>query len=272
MTVTNVVGVGDSKELTRFPYFGLDDAERTVQIIHREYGGECATDQLAAALDSKLTSGAFRSRASALAQFGLVKTGGGRISLTPLGRAIVDQSRQKKARVAAFLNVPLYRAVYERFRGSTLPTDDGLERVMEREGVTANQTDRARQAFQRSARHAGFFAHGPDRLVQPPLGSTGAAAEPVESKLELPLIGAAKEERRMPPTQEVSFPNPLIQGLFLQLPDPDTAFDQAAQTQWLELAKVILATVWRTRLESGAATGVPSTMSTEDTDGTKEAR
>ena len=34
-------------------------------------------------------------------------------------------------------------------------------------GVSSKQTNRARQTFMRSARQAGFFAHGEDRLVRP---------------------------------------------------------------------------------------------------------
>jgi hypothetical protein len=38
---------------------------------------------------------------------------------------------------------------------------------MERMGVVATQTERARVAFMRSAERAGFFDHGKDRLILP---------------------------------------------------------------------------------------------------------
>jgi len=44
-------------------------------------------------------------------------------------------------------------------------------------GVSSKQTNRARQAFMRSARQAGFFAHGEDRLVRP----AGPGTRPIDA-------------------------------------------------------------------------------------------
>ena len=48
-----------------------------------------------------------------------------------------------------------------------LPPAAALEREMGQLGVASKQTGKARQAFERSAEQAGFFAHGADRLVMP---------------------------------------------------------------------------------------------------------
>ena len=47
-------------------------------------------------------------------------------------------------------------------------------------GVSPKQTGKARQAFMRSPRQAGFFAHGEDRLVRPSFPN-GPATRPIDA-------------------------------------------------------------------------------------------
>jgi hypothetical protein len=89
------------------------------------------------------------------------------VSLTALGRRIADPAAEPAARVDAFLHVPLYLRIFEHHDGYTLPGAAPLEKFMREVGVSPKQTGKARQAFMRSARQAGFFAHGEDRLVRP---------------------------------------------------------------------------------------------------------
>ena len=81
--------------------------------------------------------------------------------------ASVDPQKGAAAKVEAFLTVPLYRAIYDRYAGSLLPNNIGLEKEMTELGVAAKQADKARQAFQRSAAEAGFFRQGSNKLVKP---------------------------------------------------------------------------------------------------------
>jgi hypothetical protein len=165
---------GDSGSRIRskisFPYTPLADAEQVAEALHRR--GDTATmDELAAELKQTITSGAFRTKVSTARTFGAIEVRRGQVVLTPLGRRLIDPAQVAKARADAFLHVPLYRQVYEKYKGHTLPPPEGVEREMERLGVSPKQTDRARQALQRSAERAGFFGNGRDRLVAPALGS-----------------------------------------------------------------------------------------------------
>jgi hypothetical protein len=113
--------------------------------------------------------------------FGLVETNREQISLTALGRQIVNPEREHQARVKAFLNVPLYRAMFDNYRGCPLPRNIAIENEMVRLGVSAKQKEKARQVFQRSAEQAGFFAYGRDKLVMPSgvaVGEAPAATPP----------------------------------------------------------------------------------------------
>jgi hypothetical protein len=67
---------------------------------------------------------------------------------------------------------------YSHFKGYTLPGAAALEKYMRDVGVSSKQTDKARQAFARSAKQAGLFAHGEDRLVRPAGPGTKPADPP----------------------------------------------------------------------------------------------
>ena len=156
--------------------------------------------------------------------FGLIE-GRQKVSLTPLGREIVDPQRAADARARAFLAVPLYQKVFERYRGHLLPPDVGLERQMVDFGVAAKQRDKARQAFQRSAQQAGFFAQGRDKLVLPigtmPVDEKGAEAteDGTGRQQHEPLLGGSDGSGQRPPTPTV---HPMIAGFLGTLPPEGT--------------------------------------------------
>lgn len=173
-------GIGAGAERTEkrerstidFPYNDLDNAVAIAKGVERAGGTACALDQLAAAL-SVTVSGPFRTRIANAKTFGFVETGGGQVRLSELGRAVVDPSQEAWARAEAFSRVPLFSAIYERYKGFKLAGAAGLESEIGALGVSSKQTDKARQALMRSARQAGFFAHGEDRLVKPSVQGPG---------------------------------------------------------------------------------------------------
>lgn len=165
-----------------FPYGSLKDAEQIAQELHETWGGSTSPEQLAGGLDSNPRSGAFRGKVATARTFGLVSVSRGNIALTPLGRRIVDPQSRAAARVDAFLAVPLFAKVFESWKGYSLPPDEGLEQQMAEFGVSSKQTDKARQAFQRSAEQAGFFEHGRHRLVQPPANGADAPESPAPER------------------------------------------------------------------------------------------
>lgn len=164
----------DTKGRTRerskigFPYCDLNDAVAVAKAIFEHGGQQGTTDQLAAWLEHEnVESGAFKIKILAARMFGVIQTKGDTVSLTDLGNQIVDPKAEPAARAQAFLRVPLYRAIYEKYKGRMLPGDAALESEMGTLGVAPKQKARARQGFQRSAEQAKLFAQGKDRLVLP---------------------------------------------------------------------------------------------------------
>jgi hypothetical protein len=181
------------------------------------------------------------------------------VALTQLGWRIVQPHTEAVARAEAFLRVPLYRAIYERFRGGLLPPDVAIENEMKRLGVVPKQAEKARQAFQRSARQAGYFAHGPNRLVAPagvpttpPPVDASADERPEDSSHESRDTNAAAVQRTgsaggggwEPPTDDL-LSNPLLKGLFQVLPPPGASWPEERRKVWLQTAERVFNLIYK---------------------------
>ena len=241
-TGKNSEGAPDKRSRERskieFPYGDLDDALEIARAIHENVGTTCSPDQLAGFMHQTVTSGAFRTKVGSARIFGLIETARGSVSLAPLGQQIVDHSQERDTRTAAFLSVPLYKAIFDKYRGHMLPPRAALEREMANLGVAQKQTSRARQAFERSAEQAGFFAHGSDRLIVPS-GVSRPETAPIEnapsSFEEQPGGGNGDGE---PPL------HPFIRGLLETLPPPKSEWSVADQAKWLETAANIFGLIY----------------------------
>jgi hypothetical protein len=223
-----------------FPYYSLDEAIKIAKGIF-DLGSNCQIDQLAGQLGQSATSGGFRVKLMAARTFGLISYIQGNASLTDLGSQIVEADGEREARAEAFLKVPLYNAIYEQFKGKTLPGNIGLEGAMVNLGVAVKQKDKARQAFQRSAKEAGFFSFGTTKLVYPVLGQDG---KPKEQR-----NGDMQQSPPSLPTNECekgSFGggagggggdlDPLIVGLLNTLPAPKSKWAIEGRKRWLQMA------------------------------------
>ncbi len=240
---------GRQQSTIEFPYTDLDNAVEVAQGVHRAGGPSCELEQLAAELKAEAKGGNFRLRVSGARLHGLVNSErGGKVALTELGHRIIDPSRAKQAKVAAFLAVPLYQRVYEQFKGSILPPAPGMERAIEGMGVGSKVKDRARQVMMRSAKQAGFLDSSPERLVKPSSRGDGDQAE------IQPAQPTASNASSSGPQQHRGgnggggsggSEHPLIQGLLLTLPEPGTEWAGADRANWLTMANSIFTMIYK---------------------------
>lgn len=214
-----------------FPYMDLNEAMVAATAIHDNVGtGQCSSDQLAAWIGQSPTSSAFRVRMSASRQFGLLNTkSGDSISLTELGRTAVDPTQEREARASAFLRVPLYQALFEKFKGTVLPPTAALEREIVSLGVAEKQKSRARQVFERAADQGGFFLSGRDRLVKPGINQRDAPPPEPEKGINIGNGGGGGDDN-LPPGIDL-----IITGLLKRLPKSGDVWPVAERTLWLEL-------------------------------------
>lgn len=226
-----------------FPYLDLDNSIEITTGIHEIGGSSCDWDQLAAHLKQAAHGGGFRLRMICAKQFGLITYDRGKASLTGLGLRMVDAQQQRAAKVEAFLNIPLYKAVYEKFKGNTLPPQAGLEREMISLGVAAKQADKARLAFSRSAKSAGFFEFGADRLVVPANVSSGSTQPDEVDHVETEKPKAKKHGSHGGGDGGQIY-HPFIEGLLKTLPEPETDWSIAGRVKWLQAASNIFGLIY----------------------------
>lgn len=232
-----------------FPYGDLNEGISVVKVIHEKAGGvSCSPDQLAAAMGQSPSSGNFRLKLSTARIFGLVATSPGRIEITDLGFEITDPGREKAARVQAFLNVELFKRVYEDFKGKQLPPRPAaFELMIERLGVSPKQKDKARVALDKSALQAGFYEHGKERLVMPNVG--GVSESPPPRPADPPE--RHDPDGRKPPSRKGSGDgdgsdlHPFIVGLLDTLPPPNTNWRHEGRAKWLQTAANIFDLIYK---------------------------
>jgi hypothetical protein len=241
-----VVASGEDRTNERstiaFPYSDLETAMEVARALYARTGrGPCELDGLAASLNQTV-SGAFRLKTGAAKVFGLTdKEGRDAARLTPLGIRIVSPDEERAAKADAFLNVPLYSAVFDRYRGGLLPPAKALEREMVTLGVSPKVADRARQVFERSARQSGFFDSGENRLIRPKVEQSAHATNAQDP---LPEKGRSDDVRGSEKSGSGGGGgdsadgklHPFIEGLLKTLPETGSTWTIKDRAKWLKLA------------------------------------
>jgi hypothetical protein len=178
---------------TRFPGFDLTSAVDVPRRVHTKGGGQATPDQLAAHLGYKGTNnGAYLTKVAAAVSFGVLHRVGPVYQPTQLAYSILSptyQHDQKKALVDAFLNVPLFKQIYEDFKGKELPPEFGMKNALRLTyKVAPNRVNDAYRILMDSAETAGFFetkngarTHLIMPLIQAVPGAAGGGA-PVNEK------------------------------------------------------------------------------------------
>ncbi|HEY4167763.1 MAG TPA: hypothetical protein VGM96_13345 [Reyranella sp.] len=243
---------GRQRSSIAFPYDDLNSAIELAQAIYSQVGlGDCDDDQLAAWTNQSPKSSGYRTQIATARLCGLFDSGTGRYRLSALGRAIVDPNRARESRVRAFLNVPLFSAVFENYKGSVLPPASALERDMVGMGVADKMKDRARRVFERSAEQAGFFEQGRNRLVMPGVALRGDDAFSSPSESPEPEHhsndSASKRSSGGGGGGGIEGFHPFIQGLLKTLPDPDSdqEWNVEDRVKWLQTAANIFDLIYK---------------------------
>lgn len=220
-----------------FPYVSLKVAEDVATAVHNRCGrGSCGIDELAAQMGLHV-SGTFRQKTAGARIFDLVeKVGRDTFSLSAIGQKVVEDETRNEGRVEAFLSVPLYKEIFDKYRGHSLPPTQALEREMKELGVSHKQTDKARQAFESSALHAGFFDTGRDRLVKP--------------RIEVPAPQAFSDDSgdgdsRAENGSSAATIDPIIQGLMARLPNSGEVWPTEQRQIWLKLLEGSFQLIYR---------------------------
>jgi hypothetical protein len=231
----------------QFPYMDQEAAISVARAILSGGGVALTRDQLAGVMNQASGSGNFVQKVATSRLFGLVSFVGGKYELSNLGFDILDadEKRQKAARSTSFLNVPLFKKTYDEFRGRQLPPrPHGLEQAFVKFGVAVKQKTNARYAFDKSATQAGFFPNGPDRLIEPIIGSPPRSdarptADDAGNQYDIEAVPALR------PEPAVNNHHPFIQGLLDTLPEPQTNWAIEGRAKWLQAAANIFDLIYK---------------------------
>lgn len=223
-----------------FPYMDLGEAVAIAVAIHNHVGtGSCAMEQLAPWVNQSPTSSGFRMRLAASRLFGLVDTErSNALRLTPLGRLVVDPQREREGRVQAFLSVPLFQAVHDKFKGTVVPPTAAFEKELIGLGVAPTLKETARRVLERSAEQAGFYETGRDRLVMPGIAPATPQDTPDDKK---PKNGGGNGGDG----GEGSGVDPIISGLLKRLPKTGDVWPKAQRKLWLQLLEGSFELIYR---------------------------
>lgn len=263
-------GVGISRKVTRerstiqFPYGDLNDAVEVARTLHGN-GGAAGLPRLASDLGYKGTyNGAFREKVAASRVFGITSMERDSLNLTDLGKRILMPEHAPQARVDAFLSVPLYRKVYEKFKGYSLPPDQGLNNLLQDLGVTVKVAGKARQSLKRSAEQAGFFSNGNRSQLIVPSGTSDsrtpfradasqARHAVLTTDATAPSVGSGEDSRNEKALSRSEGHNgsldPTIQGMLDKLPRAEVLgesckWDKARLDQWAAAFVAVLQVVY----------------------------
>lgn len=167
-----------------FPYSDYESAAKVAAAVHGNVGhGHCSPGQLAAWMGQSSKSSGFRTQLAAARLFGLIESDNPEsIRLTELGQRVVDPAQAGAARAEAFLRVPLFNALYEKYKDGVIPPAAALEREIAALGVSEKQKARARQVFDSSSTQTGFRETAPNKLVRPPVIVTPRTNDKEEKK------------------------------------------------------------------------------------------
>jgi hypothetical protein len=202
-----------------FPYVDLGAAFNLALAIHNHVGhGSCSEDQLAAWTNQSARSSGFREQIRAAKMAALIDGESGTIKLAEFGRWLADPDQAPRARAGAFLTVPLFKAVYDKYRGTVLPPAAALERDMVGLGVSEKQKDRARQVLERSAELSGFFESGKTKLVMPALAQGGGTPQEAVKENQSNLQADTGSKTGSGVGSGGGPNDPLIQALIQKLP------------------------------------------------------
>lgn len=183
-----------------FPYYGLEKSIEVAKAIFERAGGSCSRAQLIEFLHYKsVNNGSFLTRVTSAKMFGLITQVNDQLQITDLGRAIVapvTESAAERARAEAFLNVELFKKVYDEYNGQTLPPEVGLRNLLlTKYQIVPDRVSQTVNVMMDSADTAGFFKISGNRtkMVMPIFsgaasGATGTTGESLKPKDDKPPI------------------------------------------------------------------------------------
>lgn len=219
-----------------YPLLDLNRAIEVATIFRKQERDVFQTANLQQVLESARPGEDHALEIEAAELFGFTTHQSDVVCLTQLGKAVLVPAEASAARVDAFLNVPLFGHLYERYKDALLPNVKEMDFELARLGVPVNDREAVRVAFHRSAMFAGFFSVGAHKLVKPVLRASVLAAPRPVSQPALRIGGGTGASN--PGGRSSAMPHPMVQALIGSLPAPGSVWSLDQRRKWLQSAAV----------------------------------
>jgi hypothetical protein len=144
-----------------FPAYDFGTANLIASKVELDGGGTLSEESLAMALRMSVKSSGFQLKALTARQFGLLIKQGNTLLTTPRAKAIIKpttEDEKRKALVDSFLELPLFREVATRYKGTPLPQGQAFRNILEREfGIPSKRVTDAERVLIDTARQTGVL-------------------------------------------------------------------------------------------------------------------
>ncbi len=154
------------RSVYQFPAYDFDTAFAIARQVEESGGGTLTEETLAINVGLSKSSSGFRLKCLAARHFGLLTKQGSSVSTTAITKAILKPTSEEDALRGyqqAFLSIPLFQAVAERYREQRLPDSQTLRNVLEREFmVEPKRVQQAERMLIDSARATEILKHESD--------------------------------------------------------------------------------------------------------------
>ena len=151
-----------------YPWYALAETIKLATLIEDKGAGRLTSEAIAVEMSSSITSGFFQSRLRSGRLFGLLAQRAEDVWATTerAKRILRPRSPEDRAQALreAFVEVPLFRAVMEKYAGRPLPVKETLTNILEHDfQVIASRSAAAADILLASAREAGLVQTGGER-------------------------------------------------------------------------------------------------------------
>lgn len=148
-----------------YPTITVNECFEIVETISKVGGKVYSSGSIAQALGMSEKTNSFRAKISTLRQYGLISGIQGTLKLTNISNEYlypIEDEQKKKAKLQAFLEVPLHKKIIEKFENQALPPADKLANVLlgKEFGLTKNTKDSAVDIFLKSLEQLNLLING----------------------------------------------------------------------------------------------------------------
>lgn len=230
---------------TRYPFYSLEDATEFARAIQKSGGNEVSEDDLLKFLKLSRTTKSWVYKLSTAREFQLVERKGqksdARITITDLAKRLLlpgDDEELKVTKIAAALTPPLYKKLFDRYKGAPVPQVPFLANLLVREHkIVEGVSAQAAEAFIATAKYAGLV-NGPDNVLGEPKNGRKSEEKPPPPDVEKPDAGesAPTGQTLKVPTDFIAHTFPLRRDLTVTIPLPQTLThkDVVRLHKWLD--------------------------------------